>query len=156
MSRPKSKNKAICQNRACSYHQKEQGKDVIKKGKNYAKHQRFLCRHCQVIFVETKGTPLYRRRLSERKIKKLCEELMETKGIRAIARTMKIHRDTVGSYLSAFAEHATELSKYLTKNVGLSEHELDEFWTFVKKNKRKLSPTATKKLQQVISGVSPQ
>src|SRR3989304_2305588 len=103
---------------------------------------------------EKKGTPLYRRKLSERKIKELCEELMETKGIRALERTIKVHRDTIGSYLSAFAEHAKEMSKYLTKDVGLSTHELDEFWTFVKKNKRKLSPLATKNLQQVTSGVS--
>lgn len=81
---------------------------------------------------------------------------METKGIRGIARTLHIHRDTLGSYLSAFAEHATEMSQYLTKNVGLSAPEFDEFWTFVKKNKRKLSPIAMRELQRVTSGVSQQ
>lgn len=154
MARPRTRNRAICQNENCSHFRKEKGKDIIKKGKNYAKHQRFLCNHCKTTFVETKGTPLYRRKLSERKIKKLCEEFVETKGIRALERTVKVHRDTIGSYLSAFAEHAKEMSKYLTKEVGLSTHELDEFWTFVKKSKRNLSPIATKNLQQVTSGVS--
>ena len=154
MARPRSNIKTVCQNERCSYFRKEEGKDIIKKGKNYAKHQRFLCQHCTVVFVDTKGTPLYRRKLSEKKIKNLCEELVETKGIRALERTVKIHRDTIGSYLSAFAEHAKEMSKYLTKNVGLSAHELDEFWTFVKKNKKKLSPIAMKNLQLVTSGVS--
>lgn len=156
MTRPRSEIKAVCQNKSCSHFRKEEGKDIIKKGKNYAKHQRFLCQHCMVVFVNTKGTPLYRRRLSERKIKKICEELMETKGIRGIARTLHVHRDTIGSYLSAFAEHATEMSEYLTKNVGLSAHEFDEFWTFVKKNKRKLSPIATRELRRAISGDSQQ
>ena len=154
MARPKSMIKAVCQNERCFYFHKEEGKDIIKKGRNYAKHQRFLCQHCTVVFVDTKGTPLYRRKLSEKKIKNLCEELVETKGIRALERTVKIHRDTIGSYLSAFAEHAKEMSKYLTKNVGLSAHELDEFWTFVKKNKKKLSPIAMKNLQLVTSGAS--
>jgi len=152
MARPRLKNRAICQNENCSFFRKEKGKNIIKKGRNYAKHQRFLCKHCDVAFVETKGTPLYRRRLSERKIKQLCKELMEIKGIRAVERTTGINKNTIGSYLSAFAEHAKEMSKYLTKKVGLSTHELDEFWTFVKKNKRKLSPLATKNLQRVTSG----
>jgi len=154
MARPRLKNRAICQNENCSFFRKEEGKSIIKKGRNYAKHQRFLCKHCDVAFVETKGTPLYRKRLSERKIKQLCKELMEIKGIRAVERTTGINKNTIGSYLSSFAEHAKEMSKYLTKNVGLSAHELDEFWTFVKKNKKKLSPLATKNLQQVTSGVS--
>lgn len=152
MVRPRGKIKAICQNESCSHYRKEKGKDIVKRGKNKRKHQRYFCFHCNTYFVETKGTPLYRRKLSERKIKQLCEEFVETKGIRALERTIKVHRDTIGSYLSAFAEHAKEMSKYLTKDVGLSAHELDEFWTFVKKNKKNLSPIATKNLQQVTSG----
>lgn len=154
MARLKTKNKAVCQNEKCSFFRKEKSKDITKQGKNYAGHQRFLCKHCGVIFVETKGTPLYQRKLSERKIKQLCKELVETKGIRALERTIHIHRDTIGSYLSAFAEHAKEISTYLTKDLGLTTYEMDEFWTFVKKNKRNLSPIARRNLQLVTSGVS--
>src|SRR3989338_2097527 len=156
MARPKSQNSAVCQNKSCAYFRKIGNKEIIKKGKNYANHHRFLCKHCNVIFVETKGTPLYRRRLSERKIKQLCKELLETKSIRGIERTINVHRDTIGSYLSAFAEHTKEISKYLTHNLGLSAYEVDEFWTFVKKNKRTLSPIASKNLRLVTSGVSRQ
>ena len=152
MARPKTKNKAVCQNESCSYFRKEKGKDITKQGKNYAGHQRFLCKHCGVVFVETKGTPLYQRKLSEQKIKQLCKELVEKKGIRAVERTTGIHRDTIGSYLSALAEHAVSISKYLTKNLDLSTYEVDEFWTFVKKNKKNLSPLATKQLHLVTSG----
>ena len=81
---------------------------------------------------------------------------MEKKCIRAVERTTGIHRDTIGSYLSALAEHAVSISKYLTKNLDLSTYEVDEFWSFVKKNKRKLSPLATKQLRRVISGVAQQ
>lgn len=152
MARPRSKNKVVCQNYTCSFYRKEQGKEIIKKAKNNAGHQRYFCLNCNKYFVETKGTPLYRRKLSERKIKKLCKELVEKKGIRAVERTTGIHRDTIGSYLLAFAEHAKEISKYLTKDLGLSTYEVDEFWTFVKKNKRNLSKTAMRNLQRVIFG----
>lgn len=154
MARPRTANSAVCPNERCSYFRKEHGKAITKQGKNYANHQRFLCKHCKVCFVETKGTPLYNRKLSERRIKQLCKELVEKKGIRAVERTTGIHRDTIGSYLSALAEHAVEISKYLTQNLGLSTYEADEFWTFVKKNKRNLSPTAMRNLSQVISGAT--
>src|SRR3989344_5172212 len=77
MARKKSKNKAVCQNNCCKFFRKEKGKDIIKQGKNYAGHMRFLCKHCRTYFVETKGGPLYRRRLSERKIKEICKELVK-------------------------------------------------------------------------------
>jgi len=152
MARPRSKNKVVCENKLCSFFRKEQGKNIIKKGINRAKHRQYICLHCNKYFVETKGTPLYNRKLSDRKIKELCKELVEKKGIRAVERTLGIHRDTIGSYLSAFAEHAKEISKYLTRNLELSTYEVDEFWTFVKKNKKNLSKTTKKNLQQAISG----
>lgn len=152
MSRPRSKNKVVCQNKFCSLFRKEQGKNIIKRGINKSNHKQYICLHCNKYFVETKGTPLYRRRLSERKIKILCKELVEKKGIRAVERTIGINKNTICSYLSAFAEHAKEISKYLTKDLGLETYEVDEFWAFVKKNKKNLSKTAAKNLQQVISG----
>jgi len=122
------------------YFGKEEGKYITKQGKNYAGHQRFLCKHCGVVFVSTKGTPLYRRKLSEQKIKNLCKELVEKKGIRAVERTTGIHRDTIGSYLSAFAEHAISISEYLTNDMDMSAYDADEFWSFVKKKQKKLKP----------------
>jgi len=109
----------------------------VKIGKSEQGVQRYLCKHCNKSFVETKGTPLYNRKLSKEKILLLCKELVERKGLRAVERTTGIHRDTVGNYLSAFAEHAVKISKYLTQNLGLSTHEMDEFWTFIKKKKTK-------------------
>ncbi len=152
MARPRSKIKVVCQNSFCSFYKKQKGKDIIKKGKNRAGHKQYYCFNCKSYFVETKGTPLYQRKLSERKIKELCKEFVERKGIRAVERTTGIHRDTVGSFLSALAEHAISISNYLIKDLGLSAYEVDEFWSFVKKSKRKLSPIAKRKLRQVTAG----
>ena len=38
---------------------KEEGKDIIKRGKYKTGHQRYYCHHCNTFFMETKGTPLY-------------------------------------------------------------------------------------------------
>lgn len=139
MARPRSKNKVVCENKDCQFYHKEKGKDIIKRGKNKAKHERFYCFHCNKYFVETKGTPLYRRKLSERKIKEICREFVETKGIRATGRTVHVHRDTVMSIINGMAEHAFNITNYLVKDLGLKTYEVDELWTFLKKSRRGLN-----------------
>ena len=46
------------------------------------------------------------------------------------------------------------INELLIVEVDLDEFELDEMWTFVKKNKRKLSPKALMQLKKVIFGSS--
>lgn len=146
MARPKTNNKAVCQNKHCSYFLKEKDKDITKQGKNYAKHQRFLCKHCNVVFVETKGTPLYQKKLSERKIKEICKELVHKKGVRAVAETTHVNKNTVCSLLNDLAHHALAMTNYLVHDLSLSAYEVDELLTFIKKTKKNLSPTTINSL----------
>jgi hypothetical protein len=53
------------------------------------------------------------------------------------------------------AEHATEISEYLMKNLGLSQYECDELWSFVKKKKRRLSEMARLSLKVVTAASTP-
>lgn len=142
MVRPRSKIDAVCQNPDCGFYRKEKGKNITKQGENSAGHQRFKCWHCNRYFVETKGGPLYNKKLSERKIVSVCKELVETKGIRATERTTGVHRDTIGHLLEDLAIHADSLHGHLVKGMGLSAYELDELFTVIKKSKRKLSADA--------------
>jgi transposase-like protein len=148
MARPRSKIKEVCQNENCSHFRKEVGKDIIKRGKNSAGHRQYYCFNCEQYFVETKGTPMYNRKLSERKIKAICKELVEKKGIRAVERTMNVHRDTVSALLHDLANHAKDMTNHLVQDLGLSTYEVDELWTFVKKNLKGLSPTTINSLNQ--------
>lgn len=148
MARPKSKNKAVCQNNNCEFFRRESEKDITKQGKNYAGHQRYLCKHCGIVFVETKGTPLYQKKLSERKIKQICKELVEKKGIRAVERTLNVHRDTICHLLDDLAEHALLMTNHLVHDLGLSTYEVDEILTFIKKTKKNLSPSMIASLNQ--------
>ena len=148
MARPLTKNKAVCQNQVCSFFRKEVEKMITKQGKNYAGHQRFLCKQCGVVFVETKGTPLYQKKLSERKIKEICKELVEKKGIRAVERTVHVHRDTICNLLDDLAKHALHMTNHLVHDLGLSAYEVDEILTFIKKTKKNLSPSMIASLNQ--------
>src|SRR3989338_11041664 len=94
MARPRGKISAVCQNKECAFYRRESGKDLVKRGFNRARTQRYFCLHCETYLVETKGTPMYRRRLSERKVKQLCELLVEKNGVRPAARPPKKKKKT--------------------------------------------------------------
>jgi len=47
------------------------------------------------------------------------------------------------------------MNEFLIQNVGLSTIECDEFWTFVKKNKRKLSIQAQNQISLAMHGFLP-
>ena len=80
-----------------------------------------------------KGTPLYRKQLSEDEIVNICKHLVEKNGIRSIERLTGHHRDTIGRLLEDMAEHAEQMNDYLIENLALTPFECDELWSIVKK-----------------------
>jgi transposase-like protein len=152
MARPRSAVHVTCQNPRCTYYLKEKRKNITKRGKNRAGHQLYKCLHCVVTFAETKPTPLFHKHLSEEKIVRICKLLVERNGIRAIERITGHHRDTIGRLLEDLAEHAELVNQTLLRNLGLSQYEMDEFWTTIKKNRKKLSVTAQLQLKKVTPG----
>ena len=155
MARPRGVVKVTCPNPQCRYHRREKEKDIIKKGKNRAGHQRYFCLRCNTYFVETSDTPLYRKQLSEEEIITICKLLVEKNGIRSIERITGHHRDTIGRLLEDIAEHAEAMNDYLIEDLGLSPFECDELWSMVKKNRRKLSTLAQLGLKKVMPGSTP-
>ena len=152
MARPRSQIDITCQNPACKYYLREEGKDILKRGKNSAGHQQYYCNHCRKWFVETANTPLYHKHLSKKEIINICKHLVEKNGIRSIERLTGHHRDTIGRLLEDLAEHAELVNEFLIHELKLSPIECDELWSFVKKNKRKLSPAAQIELKKVMHG----
>lgn len=155
MVRPRGEIIVTCQNPRCKYYRKEKGKDIIKKGRNSVGHQRYYCLRCNTYFVETSGTPLYRKHLSESEITNICKHLVEKNGIRSIERITGHHRDTIGRLLEDMAEHAEQVNDYLINNLRLTPYECDELWTMVKKNRKKLSVAAQLGLKKVMRGSTP-
>jgi transposase-like protein len=96
--------------------------------------QRFKCKTCGGVFVETKNTIFYNCKLSEDKIILICKLWVEKNGIRAIERITGIHRDTVSYVVEDLARHAKEVTDFLIKDIELTEVQMDEMWSFIKKN----------------------
>jgi transposase-like protein len=148
MARPRGKISVVCQNENCSHYLKETGKNIIKRGFNRAKHRQYFCFNCNQYFVETKGTPIYQKKLKEQKIKSICRELVEKKGVRAISRTHHVNKNTVSDLLDDLANHAKQMTDYLVHDLKLETYEVDEILTFVKKNKKHLTAKQIYSLDQ--------
>jgi len=133
---------------------KEEGKDILKRWKNRAGHQQYYCNHCRKWFVETSNTPLYHKHLSKSEIINICKHLVEKNGIRSIERITGHHRDTIGRLIEDLALHAEKVNSILLQDVKLEQFEVDEMWTFVKKNKKKLSREAQIQMSKVMPGSS--
>ena len=156
MVRSRSIIPVTCQNMQCRYYLKEKGKELIKYGKNRAGHQLYKCLHCDHFFTETILTPLYRKHLSEEEITRISKLLVEKNGIRSIERITGHHRDTIGRLLEDMAEHAEQVNRTLLCELNLTQYEMDELWTTVKKNRKKLSLTAQLQLKKVAPTSIPQ
>ena len=154
MVRPRGEINVVCQNEICSYYLKEEGKDIIKRGKYNTGNQRYYCIHCKTFFMETKGTPLYQKHLSKPEIINICKHLVEKNGIRSIERITGHHRDTIGNLIEDLALHAELVNSILLHDVKLGQFEVDEMWTFVKKNKKTLSQEALIQISKVMPGYS--
>jgi len=150
MARPRGEIDVVCQNEKCRYYLKEEGKDIVKRGKYPTGHQRYFCHYCKTFFMETKGTPLYHKHLSKSEIIDICKHLVEKNGIRSIERITGHHRDTIGQLLEDLALHAEMVNSILLHEVKLGQFEVDKMWSFIKKNKRKLSLEAQIQMKKVM------
>jgi len=155
VARPRSRIDVVCQNPACDYYRKMKGRDVIRRGFNSAGTQMYACLHCGKYFVETSGTPLYRKRLPIKKVELMCRALVEKNGIRATARITKLAINTVAAWHEDLSAHAREANRLLTKNLGLSEYEVDEFWSTVKKNRKSTARLSSTQTGKANFGASP-
>jgi transposase-like protein len=152
MARPRGTIDVVCPNPECSHYRREKGKDIIKKGRNSSGTQMYYCFYCRKYFVQTSDTPMYRKRLSVKRVEQLCRLLVEKNGIRAIHRITGLNKNTVSAWIEDLAEHAIQVQNYLVNDLELSEYECDELWTTVKKTKRNLSTRALNGLDRVKSG----
>jgi transposase-like protein len=142
----------FCSNSNCRDYSKKGMGNITKYGHDKNGKQRFICNTCNGVFVETKDTVFYNRKLSEDQIILICKLLVEKNGTRAIERIMEIHRDTVTDVINDLAKHAREVTDFLIKDVGLTKIQVDELWSFVKKNKRTLSKEMLDQINAAIAG----
>ncbi|MEM4730118.1 MAG: IS1 family transposase [Thermoplasmata archaeon] len=130
--RPRSPSHGVvCQNPHCGYYLQSEGKDIIRRGRNSAGHQRFQCRHCAKIFIETRGTPAYRKRLSIAKIARIYRLAAEGWGVHRIERFIGMHRDTIRRLLKHLMENSCSGKMFLYYYAGMNSFEINQFYRYL-------------------------
>jgi hypothetical protein len=60
--------------------------------------------------------------------------LAEGLGLRGTSRVLEVKLDTIRGWLSTAALHCERVSDMLLRDLKLSQVQVDELWSFVKKN----------------------
>lgn len=95
--------------------------------------QRWLCRACRRTFGPTTGTPLAGLHTDLAEVARALRAVLRRGSLRA-AEEQTGHKDeTIGAWLRRAGEHAERLTAVLVEERPLSEGEVDEFWSFVRK-----------------------
>ncbi|MBI5476026.1 MAG: IS1 family transposase [Ignavibacteriales bacterium] len=136
MRKPVKRNIA-CLNEKCRLYGKKFKRNIKKNGFR-KKVQNYKCTACDKQFVETYGTPLYCKKLKKREIKRICELFTEKLSFRAVSRVTNHKLDTIRNLAEDMAQHCRETTNFFLKDLSLTPIEVDEIWTFVKKNKKEL------------------
>jgi transposase-like protein len=127
--------KCFCPNRQCKeYGLRNQGNIAIRGKYGKEKNRDLLyCRTCGKRFAATQDSALFGLHLSAETIRQIIHHAAEGVGVRATARLLKLDKDTVNRVILRAGEHCAHVLSCLLTSLELTETQLDELWTFVKK-----------------------
>ena len=115
--------------------------DCIEYGKvgqnNIRTHSRLqhqvYCKACKQIWVITKDTFFYNLKSPVPLILEVLKLLSEGMGLRAVCRAKGVSHETVGTWVLKAANHVNEFTVYLETTMHLTQCQIDEFWSYIKK-----------------------
>jgi transposase-like protein len=130
-------NLCFCPNEQCNDYGLRQKGNIAIRGKYGKNNNRDLlyCRTCGKRFAATQASALFGLHLSDESIRQIIHHAAEGVGVRATARLLDLDKDTVNRVILRAGEHCANVLSELLRSLKLTEAQLDELWTFVKKRK---------------------
>jgi hypothetical protein len=98
------------------------------------------CRTCGKRFAASRASALFGLHLPAATIRQIIHHAAEGVGVRATARLLGMDKDTVNRVILRAGEHCARVLSGLLTSLQLTEAQLDELWTFVKKRKVLIPP----------------
>ena len=98
------------------------------------------CRTCGKRFAASRASALFGLHLPADTIQQIIHHAAEGVGVRATARLLGLDKDTVNRVILRAGEHCARVLSGLLTSLHLTEAQLDELWTFVKKRKVLATP----------------
>jgi transposase-like protein len=128
---------SYCPNRKCKDHGLRNHGNIAVRGKYGKDKQRDLlyCRTCGKRFASTHGNALFGMHIPADTVRAIIHHAAEGVGVRATARLLGLDKDTVNRVILRAGEHCAAVLSSLLASLELTEAQLDELWTFVKKKK---------------------
>jgi hypothetical protein len=128
---------ASCPNKDCVDYGKAGGNNIATRGKYGKNHDKVLlyCRTCGKRFASTQNTPLFGAHLSADQVYQVIHHAAEGVSVRATSRLLGINKATVNKVIVKVGEHCQEILRGLMTSLHMTEVQLDELWSFVKKKR---------------------
>jgi hypothetical protein len=98
------------------------------------------CRTCGKRFAASRASALFGLHLPAETIRQIIHHAAEGVGVRATARLLGLDKDTVNRVILRAGEHCARVLSGLLTSLHLTEVQLDELWTFIKKRKILMTP----------------
>src|SRR3989344_1728994 len=136
--RKPSKLNIACPNKKCRFYGRRFKGNIVKNGFKKNKLRNYKCTFCGKQFVETYGTLMYHKKMKRKEIVRICDLFAEKLSFRAVARATHHKLDTIRNLAENMAAHARQTTEFFLHDLKLNPTEVDEIWTFVKKNKKEL------------------
>jgi transposase-like protein len=130
----------FCPNDKCKHYGSRNSGNLVKAGIYKKKssgetRQMLKCRVCGHRFSETQSTIFAYCRYSDQTISNIIGCISEGNGIRSTARMLGLGKDGVNKIVLKAGNHAEKVLADLLHSLHLTECQMDELWTFVKKKK---------------------
>lgn len=139
-----------CPNKDCRTYNRVGLLNIVRNGRQPNGTQKYKCTECMRNIVRTINTPFFHKHLSKKEIINISKCFVEKSSFRGVARATGHHLDTIRSLASDVAEHCEAATEFLLHDVKLGTHEIDEFWSFVKKNKKTLPRNFSRTLKKAM------
>lgn len=126
-----------CWNPECpDYGKKYRGNITLKDRKGDDKFAILRCKTCNKYFSESRGTIFFGLVTPPEEILRTLALLPEKGGIRGVARATGHGRNNITNWIRRAADHAKKITEYFLRDLQLTQVQVDEIWSYIKKNKR--------------------
>lgn len=126
-----------CPNARCKAYGKPGSGAVVSNGTYFVgslRVRKFICRHCGKVFNSRARTPFRWLHTPPRTVLMALKLLVKGLSLRGTAEVLEVKLDTVRNWLRRAAQHSAAVNQMLVRDLHLSQVQVDELWTFVKKN----------------------
>ncbi len=127
-----------CDNRACRDFVKMDAQNI--KVHSYVE-RRYYCISCKQTFSFDKGTFFETLRTDRPILLDAVAMLVERNSLRAISRVKHCKPNSVLRWLDLAGRHAAAVTRHFIQGLSVTQAQIDELWTFVKKNKNTFNRT---------------